>query len=230
MGDGTGQQSPSDISVRRVRDQAGPEFRQAMAMYSSSFPANETRPMRETRRMLGSEPYSLWVAGPTGAAHAFALVYGWDGFALLDYVAVERSHRGRGLGSALFAGLLERLGVDVVLLEVQNPDGIHMERDARMRFWRRMGAVTITTGYVLPSYAGEPETMSLMAVFRGGETPSVHGMRRYVEHIHQDVYGYHKTDLADITMRGVWAARRAAGNCSYLKGADARMQYEVRQI
>lgn len=193
----------SGISVRCVRDLAGPECKQAMAIYSSSFPPNETRPVADTLKMLESEPYSLWVAGSAGEAHAFALTYGWYGFALLDYIAVERSRRGGGLGSALFAGLLERLDTGMLLLEVQNPDGIHAERDARMRFWRRMGAVIVTDGYVLPSYTGEPETMSLMAVLRNRKMPAASEVRRCVESIHRDVYKYGGTDLADATVRSI---------------------------
>lgn len=194
-----GNAAPGDgRTVRRVRDTAVPEFRQATAIYSPSFPANETRPVGETRRMLGSERYALWVAGPAGGAHAFAPTYERDGFALLDYIAVERSRRGSGLGSAPFAGLPERLDTGVLLLEVQNSDGIHAERDARMRFWRYMGAVAITAGYVLPSYTGEPETVS-----RGRGMPSASGARRYGEPIHRDACKYAKTDLADATMRSM---------------------------
>lgn len=50
-------------------------------------------------------------------------------------------------------------------------------------------------------YVGEPETMSMMVVLRGRGTPSMREARRYVEHVHRDVYGYHKTDLADTATR-----------------------------
>lgn len=190
--------------MRRVCDLTGPECRQAMKIYAESFPKNETRPVADTLKMLDTEPYSLWVAGPAGEAHAFALTYRWYGFALLDYIAVERSRRGGGLGGALFAGTLERLDTGMLLLEVQNPDGIHAERDSRTRFWRRMGAVTITDGYVLPSYVGEPETMSLMAVLRGRGMPSTSEARRCISQIHRDVYGYAGTDLTNAaTLAGV---------------------------
>lgn len=166
-------------------------------MYPSSFPVGETR------RMLESGRHAPWVAGPAGGAHAFALTYERDGSALLDYIAVERSRRGGGLGGAPFAGLPERLDTGVLLLEVQNPDGVHMARDARMRFRRYMGAVAIAAGHALPSYTGEPETMPLVAALRGRGMPSASGARRYVGSTHRDAHRCAETDPADATMRSV---------------------------
>ena len=185
--------------VRLVMDLDSPEFRQAAAIYGTSFPAGETRPLDRTKELLESGSYEMYVTGD-GAVDGFALVYRWDGFALLDYMAVRVGQRGEGVGSSLFGGLLKAVD-GVMLLEVQKPDSIDGEKSDRVRFYQRLGAVTITDGYVMPSYDGNPEVMLLMAA--GGTNVCRDDVRLFVESIYRDVYGYRGMGLVKETMRSV---------------------------
>lgn len=195
--------SNTNVSIRRVDDLSGPEFRQVAAIYSSSFPSNETRPLAKTKALLESGRYVLYVAEAGGEVAAFALVYAWREFALLDYMAVAAGRQRMGIGGALFRGLVAALDCGIMLLEVQKPDGASAEKADRLRFYKRLGATAITDGYMLPPYDGsEPEEMYLMVVAPTRQPPLRKGdVRRFVKMIYSDVYGYGGTDLVEETMR-----------------------------
>lgn len=193
------------VKINRVRDTDGHEFRQAADIYMVSFPANETRPVEKTREMLlESDAYRLYVAQADGVVAAFALVYAWEEFTLLDYMAVSAKFQNRGIGSEMFLELAGRLECDTMLLEVQRPDGIDHKKADRLRFYGRLGSRIIADGYMLPSYDGsEPEEMYLMAVAPARRRFRRDDVRAFVRKIYRDVYGHHDTGLLERTMLSV---------------------------
>ena len=196
--------SRNNIRVRRVEDPDGPEFRLVAEIYTTSFPSNETRPVEKTRLHLESDKYRLYVAEMANEVVAFALVYDWGEFALLDYMAVSHKRQRLGIGGAMFRGLVNVLDCGILLLEVQKPDGVNVEKTDRLRFYKRLGAAVVTDSYLLPSYDGEPEEMCLMSVALARRQPLSRGdLRRFVQMIYRDVYGYTGTDLVERTMRSV---------------------------
>ena len=58
-----------------------------------------------------------------------------------------------------------------------------------VRFYQRLGAVTIMNRYVMTSYDGNPEVMLMMAAAPGGAQVSREDMRMFVESIYSDVSG-----------------------------------------
>lgn len=194
----------SNVKVRQVDDLSSPEFQQAAEIYLTSFPSNETRPVEKTRALLESGRYRLYVAQTDDGVMAFALVYMWEEFALLDYMAVSDRFQNMGIGSALFRDLAGFPDCGMILLEVQKPDGADPKKADRLRFYERLGARVIADGYMLPPYDGsEPEEMYLMAVAPVHQPFRRDDVRTFVRRIYRDVYAYEGTDLVEKTMRSV---------------------------
>lgn len=178
----------------------------AMEIYSKSFPPNETRPVKETLKMMRERDYRLYVIEDDGGAVAgMALVYVWDGFALLDCMAVSGDRRGKGLGSQLFRRVSKLLEGRVLLFEIETPS-LGEQAARRERFCRALGATTISDTYVMPSYEGmEPEVMLLMGVSTsGGDVDYTDGMLQdAVKTIYADVYDRHRPDLVSDSLIGM---------------------------
>ncbi|MBQ6372901.1 MAG: GNAT family N-acetyltransferase [Clostridia bacterium] len=112
---------------------------------AEDFPPAEIKPMSAIRTLLERGQYACYgYSGGDTLAYAFFVKLGrW---ALLDYYAVMRDHRDRGVGSRflgeLIAGPMQAF--DCVLAEVDDPDfaGDARERalrERRKRFYLRNG-------------------------------------------------------------------------------------------
>lgn len=169
------------------------ELDQAMEIYAASFPANETRPVPETLDLLRKpdDSYRLYVIEDGKEVAGMALVYCWDDFTMLDYMAVKDGRRGGGEGSSMFRSIARQLDFRPMLIEIEMPDSSE-QAAMRERFYSRLGACTISDTYVMPSYEGmPPETMLLMAVSTSGCTERLkrETVRGFIERMYADVYG-----------------------------------------
>ena len=147
----------NNLKVERVADVESGAFVKAMDIYSRSFPANETRPVEKTKEMVAAGAgYELFVAQERGKVVGMSLVYVFEKFALLDYMAVAPDMQRRGIGSVLFRGTFGEVwlhtNVETLLLEVQKEADGEPERTKRIEFYRRLGTKIILDNYLLPSY------------------------------------------------------------------------------
>ena len=194
----------NDVKVKRVTDVESDEFAKAMDIYSMSFPANETRPVGRTKEMVDAgDSYRLFVAEESGKVVGMSLVYVFEKFALLDYMAVAPDMQRRGTGSTLFQEMVGdiwlRTCVETLLLEVQKEAGGEPERAERIEFYKRLRAKIILDNYLLPSYfpGGEAEETYLMAYPMFGKLAEFgrDDIKEFVSTIHRRVYGYKSGDL-----------------------------------
>lgn len=162
-------------------------------IYNASFPIHETRPEDHTLEMLRTRrDYRLFTAR-TDRTIGFALVYVFDDFALLDYMAVAEPYRCDGIGGEMLRYVTaQRYGP--VLLEIQKENGTR-DNIRRIGFYKRCGARVMLENYYLPSYTSEPdEEMYLMTCGTDvSYTPKQVG--RYVSEIYHTVYGRTRNDL-----------------------------------
>ena len=196
--------------VKHVTNVNSDDFVGAMEIYSKSFPANETRPVENTKDMVAvGNHYHLFITKEKKTVTSMALVYVFGRFALLDYMAVNPSMQRRGIGSKLFRGLVNELKdagiVETLLLEVQKEARGESKRVERIDFYRRLGVKTVLDNYLLPSYvpgekAEETYLMSCPVSSDLGEF-SKSEVRGFVSTIHQRVYEYKQNDLLELVMR-----------------------------
>lgn len=153
-------------------------FKQVEGIYLASFLESQIRPTKMIIRMLQFDPnYHLILAQRYDTIVGFSLLYAFKDLnaAFLDFMAIERAYRDRGLGSNLL-----RYTVNASKQLVTNSIGIIFEierekttehdmngfRHRRVSFYRRLGAKTFdNVYYMLPNlHRGDPEEMYLMII------------------------------------------------------------------
>jgi GNAT superfamily N-acetyltransferase len=191
-----------------------PAFPEVILLYGESFPPVERKSEEAIVALLNGGSYRLYVALDGGAVAGLAALCLFPELraASLDYLAVEPSRRGGGLGTTLFRHALAEASRHVpalrgMLLEIQREDlaGGPEERtlrEARLRFYRRLGARLITRSYFLPPQSGTaPEEMYLMILPTAHQTLDRGALLELVWALHSRVYGYHRRDLLELTAR-----------------------------
>jgi GNAT superfamily N-acetyltransferase len=194
-----------------------PVFPEAMQLYGASFPPVERKTESAIVALLQGGDYHLYVAidiGTLVGLSALCLLKDLK-MASLDYLAVAPFRRGMGLGTLLFKHALGQVALHIpgalgMLLEVQREDlAADSEerslREARLRFYYKLGAKVITRSYFLPPQSGDvPEEMCLLIL------PTVSPlildkdcMLKLVWALHSRVYCYGKRDLLRMTAKGL---------------------------
>jgi GNAT superfamily N-acetyltransferase len=166
-------------------------------IYEASIPASERKPASAIREMARRPEYLLIAATDNDQVLGFAALFAPpdEPFALLEYLAVDESSRGQGVGAGLFTATLQAAAPHALLLELEAAIGHDdTERELRRRrqaFYRRLGCQRIIDlHYQLPlRTAGVPPAMHLF-VHRGAiTTPMTRAdLGRALRRIYSDVY------------------------------------------
>ena len=113
---------------------------------TADFPPEELKPLSAIETALSGGRYACWGAADGDEILAYAFFVKNGAWALLDYYAVRRDLRCRGVGSRFLRRLSEEVleGYDTVLLETDEPDAAPDEgereiRERRLRFYLRNG-------------------------------------------------------------------------------------------
>lgn len=174
-------------------------------LFLASFPENERRPLAWFRELAANEPRMHLVAYDADArpvsAHdgeqhpgdasitderAMLCYWHFDTFIYVEYLAVDPTLRGGGIGRRI----MERLVSDSmlpVILEVEPPTDQLTTR--RVAFYQRLGFQLLPDPYVQPSYGvmpGMPLRLMLHSLNVPVPPPPVAEM---VKLIHRHVYG-----------------------------------------
>jgi ribosomal protein S18 acetylase RimI-like enzyme len=183
------------LEVCRLSGEAGADFEALFSIYAEALPHREQKNREELRRMLADPAYAFLVARDQQVVVGFAIVYVFpqgDG-ALLEYMAIARHRRRRGLGAALFQSVVSR-SPEPLLVEVDAPEPGAADNDTRehrQRFYRRLGCRRIAgLAYILPlPTQGAPPRMDL---FLHAGTPLASSRARLADWL-STIYGnvYH---------------------------------------
>jgi len=148
--------------------------------------------------MVESDDYEFLVALDGHDVQAFSIVKRFsdaDG-CLLEYMAVERPLRGRGVGGRLFRAACTTPAIVTrhVLLEVESEGEEGLERTVRARrkaFYRALGCREVSgLAYLMPSVAvSRPPPMNVL-IYRATLPPVIEKprLRRWLECIYSEVY------------------------------------------
>jgi len=153
------------MQVTRITQYYSRRFRAAMQIYRVEFP-DTAFPTSRTRALLKAGSYQLLVAEDESGVLAMALVWVCrrPTFLHLDYIAVRKEEKGRGIGTALYRWLIDHLqelapGARLLTLEVD---------DELLGFYRRSSTKVLqNVPYMFPAQQG-PLPLNLMVHDRLG--------------------------------------------------------------
>jgi len=176
-------------------------FEVLYAIYSESIDLREQKSKADLAAMVSKPNYRLLLAQHNSSAVGFSIVFvaSSESFCLLEFMAVDKSYRGRGLGSELFdetVGAVYRShGAIPILLEVDSdrkPSPDQVQRRRRQNFYRRLGCRVIANcAYILPLPGkNAPPEMDLF-VYAPEPAPTIRRakLERWLQLIYRDVYG-----------------------------------------
>lgn len=193
----------SGVTCSRLHNTSGRAYESAMAIYLSSFPANERHPLDVVQRRVQSGQSRLFIATMAGEPIGMALLWDFDGipFVLLDYLAMREDCRGRGLGSDFFRFLsdeIQETGKQVVI-EVEHPSfgNNRAQRIRRIRFYLDNGAgILRDVPYWLPPLDGTTPTEMLLLISPADEhrVYSQDDVHMLISRLYAELYGRDEND------------------------------------
>lgn len=89
------------------------------ALYLTAFPPSERKPFSIIRKMYRQGRTDVWCILHLGVFSGLATTVNGTDTVLLDYLAVRKSCRGQGVGSAAMAALLEKYRDKGVFVEIE---------------------------------------------------------------------------------------------------------------
>ena len=176
-------------------------FEALYSIYCESISLREQKAKADLAAMVSEPNYRLLLAQDDSSVVGFSIVVvaGGESFCLLEYMAVDKSYRGRGVGVELFeetvGTIYKEHGAIPILLEVDSdrePSPDRVERRRRQNFYRRLGCRAIANcAYILPLPGkNAPPEMDLF-VYVPGPAPTIRRakLERWLKLIYRDVYG-----------------------------------------
>ena len=122
---------------------AGPgRWLQLYLLYRRSFPRSERKPFRIIMKKYRAGMTDIWCIERDGCFLGFAATMNSPRLVMLDYLAISKKHRGRGIGTAAMQQLTERYGDRGFLLEIESPfepGPDQMLRQKRKQFYVNCG-------------------------------------------------------------------------------------------
>jgi GNAT superfamily N-acetyltransferase len=175
-------------------------FAQVFTIYRDVIEPSEQKTRAELRAAFGRSDYRIIVARENGAIVGFAM--GWtpagERYWLLEYLAVDRSQQGKGLGAALFSEMLGHAGPgSLALVEADDDAGTSGMQRRRLDFYARLGCRALKgISYLLPlETSGVPPPM-LLLVHALGAIDSIprETVRGWLARIYVEVYAQRADD------------------------------------
>lgn len=170
------------------------EWDTAMTIYLSSFPEEERRPIDSVRHLVAEEPrYSFLVAKVGDDTVGFITTWTFDDMVYVEHLAVDATRRGANLGSRIIRAVADMTPLSLILeIEPVDEPGISAaqvaEREARLRFYLRLGFKACDLPYEQPPYKpGLPAIPLTLMEYGGDLLPAAIG--RVTQTLHREVYG-----------------------------------------
>jgi ribosomal protein S18 acetylase RimI-like enzyme len=180
---------------------ADARFDALYAIYCDAIAVREQKAKAELSAMVSRPGYRFLLSEKNNTVVAFSISFvATDGnFCLLEYMAVDKKYRGRGVGSELFEETVKSVyrqqAAMPILLEIDSDRQLSREYELRRRrqnFYRRLGCRRIADcAYILPLPGeGPPPEMDLF-VYVPEPQPTIRrdNLRRWLQRMYRDVYG-----------------------------------------
>ncbi|MCD8543330.1 MAG: GNAT family N-acetyltransferase [Sulfurospirillum cavolei] len=193
------------LHVKALEHDHPQEFDGFYAIYSTAFPPSEQKPREVLLAMCCASFYTIYLAYNDEKIVGFCIMYHpWnEDFFLLEYMAVDETLRGIGLGSTLLKqsidALYQNYGIRALLIEIDSPEKSSAEQEIREKrelFYRRLGALKIDPfDYILPSQTKEDAPpMELLVYHPSLREVSKERLQTWLEKLYTNVYGCEAND------------------------------------
>jgi GNAT superfamily N-acetyltransferase len=187
----------------------------AIKIYEASFPKNERQlPSVLTGRILSNRE-TLYVGRKAGEVVFMALLLPLRGTdcILLDYMAVGKQYRNRGIGREFLSFITDTLRGTTkhLILELEDPTigRNKRQRRSRIQFYRNHGAKMLRgVRYVLPKLSGTRTTRMVMMITPPPAARTLPGeyVRKLLVTIYKDAYSLRSNHpLVQTTLNSVKA-------------------------
>lgn len=199
------------LHVKALEHTNAEEFDGFYAIYSTAFPLCEQKSRDALLAMQHASFYTIYLAYNDEKIVGFCIMYHPhdDNFFLLEYMAVDESLRGIGLGSTLLKSSIDQLfkthDIRALLIEIESPEEPSSDkeiREKREQFYRHLGALRIDSfDYILALQSLEaPPKMKLLIYHPSLREISKPTLQKWLEKIYVDVYGYNQNDPRIVQM------------------------------
>jgi GNAT superfamily N-acetyltransferase len=200
----------SEIVVRRVNSIHDAAFDQLVEIYTEAISQGGRKSLERLAEMIQHPSYFFLVGLQSDRVIGFAILRAFDASdaALLEYLAVERSCRSHGVGSALLQSIanLDAFSSNFLLAEVDSDKNASTERSEntrRKQFYRRLGWKEVDQlSYIMPPVSNvQPPAMDML-VFKSRLPSHIDRdrIRQWLQHCYVDVYHQPATDSRINTM------------------------------
>jgi len=167
--------------IRMLKD----SFDAVYPILEASFPPDERRPKAEQEALFSRDEYQLWGMVEDGKLCGFAAVWELGEIAFLEHLAVEASHRNRGLGAKMLSEL-SRVVKGRLVLEVELPETELAKR--RIGFYERCGFCYNDFDYTQPPISKGKSPIPLRVMSYGEELTKAE-FTRVRDTLYERVYG-----------------------------------------
>ena len=135
------------------------DFDYVFEIMENSFPPDEYRDYISQKALLCENRYKLFCLKNSGRVLAFIAVWEFDEFVFVEHFAVDKSLRGKGMGTQILSELKERFNKQLCL-EVEPPVNEITKR--RVGFYERNGLYLNEFDYVQPAMLEGKNPIPLM--------------------------------------------------------------------
>lgn len=192
---------PDPGQLEQLKSCTEPAFREFYEVYAASIVAREQKSESWICEMVHKPDYKILLMKRDGQVKGFSILFlpRSQSFGLLEYMAVVRAERNRGLGAELFRRSMEHAHTPAgqpipILLEVDSDreQGLDQKlKTRRQQFYRRLGCLRIAgLDYILPLPGdGPPPEMDLLIYPAGNVRQLLRSdLEQWLKTIYQDVY------------------------------------------
>lgn len=170
------------------------QYRKAIDIYLASFPEAERRPLESIENLIIADcRFTFYIATLADDVVGFITLWDLDTFIYGEHLAIDPTRRGANIGSRIIQWVKEHSGKPLILeIEPVDEPGITAaeinQRQARLRFYLRLGFVPCPLPYLQPPYTPHLPSIPLVLMEAGGTLlPSHFEQIRHT--IHSTVYG-----------------------------------------
>ncbi len=119
------------MEIALQKPQSSADWLHLFTLYRSAFPRAERKPFFNIRTLHSEGKADVWCIVVNGRFAGLATTINGDGLVLLDYFAVVKGSRGRGIGREAMSCLLELYRDRGVFLEIEDPKAPGLNRQLR---------------------------------------------------------------------------------------------------
>ncbi|QUH24770.1 GNAT family N-acetyltransferase [Serpentinicella alkaliphila] len=128
--------------------------------YCSDFPENERKSFEYLKTLMETGKYRLLLIKNYGESerigYAFIYTIEHERTLWLDFFAIEKRFRSKGLGSLIMDQIISYFGsaYQGMFIEAEIPNGLDSNQERRLEFYKRKGAQILSLEYELPTLEG----------------------------------------------------------------------------